>query len=158
MATSVVVEDEEIDEIDEIEKSDGYSQEQEKELRAFAQRFPDDVRGVVRGYIERFFKNKMLHCGGKIPNSLLFSERRISIVLNYDIIKGVDRAYASLAHLRTIEDVKTAKENGEVTSDIKLVNETLYLLSRSSVPQEFAGGMMLLYLEFVEGIDIGTHP
>lgn len=167
MATAWELEEEEDDEevgfdtdadVDEPEKSEGYSQEQEQELRGFAKRFQGDVRQLVRGYMEQFFKDKMLHCGGKIPNSLLFSERRVSIVLNYDIVRGVERAYTYLEHLITPEDVEAAKLNGEVTSDIKLVNETLYLLARSCIPQQFAGGMMLLYLEFVEGINIGTHP
>lgn len=140
------------------EVSDGYSPEQEAELRGFARRFQGDVRVLVRGYMEQFFSDKMLHCGGKIPNSLLFAERRISLVLNYDIVRGVERAYNYLEHMATPEAVEKAKLNGEVTDDIKLVNETLNLLARSCIPQQFAGGMMLLYLEFVEGINIGTHP
>lgn len=146
------------DESEAEEKSDGYSQEQESELRTFAKRFQGDVRSVVKGYMEQFFSDKMLHCGGKIPHSLLFAERRISLVLNYDIVHGVERAYNYLTHLATPDAVEAAKANGEVTNDIKLVNETLNLLARSCIPQQFAGGMMLLYLEFVEGIDIGTHP
>lgn len=125
--------------------------EQEAELLTFAKRFQGDVRSVVKDYMEQFFSDKMLYCGGRIPHSLLFTEQRISMVLNYDIIHSVERAYKCLTHL-----VPTDKISGEVTEDIILVNETLKLLARSYIPQQFAGGMMLLYLEFVEGIDIGT--
>lgn len=149
--------DSEFDLFDQPEASD-YSPEQETELRGFARRFQGDAQTIVRGYIEQFFKGKMLHCGGKIPKSLLLSERRISLVLNYDIVRGVDRAYNCMEEFLTVEDKKIAQSCGEVTNDIKLVAETLKLLSKSSVPQQFAGGMLLLYLEFVEGIDIGNHP
>lgn len=137
---------------------DGYTPGQEAELRGFAKRFHGDVRGLVRGYIDQFFKDKMFHCGGKIPHSLLYAERRISLVLNYDIVSGVERAYEALAGSVTQEEKELVKLKGDVTSDIKLVNETLNLLARSCIPQQFAGGMMLLYLEFVEGVDIGTGP
>jgi len=128
------------------------------DLRGFAKRFHGDVRELVKKYMVQFFSNKMFHCGGKIPNSLLLAEWRISLVLNYNIVRGVERAYACLEHLITQKDLEDAKLSGEVTDDIKLVNETLHLLARSYIPQQFAGGMMLLYLEFVEGIDIGKRP
>lgn len=134
---------------------DGYTPEQESQLRGFAKRFHGDVSGMVRGYMEQFFKDKMFHCGGRIPKSLLFTEHRISLVLNYDIVRGVERAYESLSGTVTAAEKELVKLNGDVTSDIKLVNETLNLLARSCIPQQFAGGMMLLYLEFVEGVDIG---
>ena len=128
-----------------------YAPEQEAQIKTFAQDFFSDVKALAKQYMEQFFGDKMLHCGGKIPKSFLFAERRISMVLNYDIIKGVERAYKAL-------DNQEKLNSGEVTDDIKLVNETLNLLSRSGIPQQFAGGMMCLYLEFIEGIDIGTEP
>jgi hypothetical protein len=163
------VETDEVDEVDfDNSESTAESSEEEKfepqeqELRGFAGRFQGDVRGLVRGYMEQFFKDKMLHCGGKIPANLLFAERRISLVLNYDINRGVERAYCYLEpHFKDDEfgeKKKRTDPSGEVSGDIKLVLETLNLLHRSCIPQQFAGGMLLLYLEFVEGFDIGTHP
>jgi len=134
-----------------------YTPEQEAEIKVFAQEFFGDVKSLARQYMEQFFKDKMLHCGGKIPRSFLFAERRISMVMNYDIIKGVERAYKSLEKTMPV-DADQAKQSGEATDDIKLVNETLNLLARSGIPQQFAGGMMCLYLEFIEGVDIGTTP
>jgi hypothetical protein len=134
-----------------------YTPEQEAEIKAFAQDFYGDVKALAKQYMEQFFKDKMLHCGGKIPRSFLFAERRISMVMNYDIIKGVERAYKSLEKAMSVA-ADVAKQGGEVTDDIKLVNETLNLLARSGIPQQFAGGMMCLYLEFIEGVDIGTAP
>lgn len=135
-----------------------YSPEQEAEIKIFAQDFYADVKALAKQYMEQFFKDKMLHCGGKIPRSFLFAERRISMVMNYDIIKGVERAYLALEKVMSVSDINHAKQSGEATDDIKLVNETLNLLARSGIPQQFAGGMMCLYLEFIEGVDIGTAP
>jgi hypothetical protein len=135
-----------------------YTPEQEQEIKVFAQDFYGDVKALAKQYMDQFFKDKMLHCGGKIPRSFLFAERRISMVMNYDIIKGVERAYLSLEKVMTEKEIGHAKQSGEATDDIKLVNETLNLLARSGIPQQFAGGMMCLYLEFIEGVDIGTAP
>lgn len=148
------------DDDDEVQggESPEYSPEQENVIKVFAQDFYSDVKALARQYMEYFFQDKMLHCGGKIPKSLLFTERRISMVLNYDIVMGVERAYKYLEPMLNPQDVEYAKQSGEATDDIKLVNEALSLLARSGVPQQFAGGMMCLYLEFVEGINIGTEP
>lgn len=143
---------------DSSQESQEYAPEQERAIKVFAQDFYSDVKALARQYMEQFFKDKMLHCGGKIPKSMLFSDRRISMVLNYDIIKGIQRAYTHLEPLLESRDIESSKQTGEATDDIKLVNETLSLLARSGIPQQFAGGMMCLYLEFIEGVDIGTEP
>lgn len=72
--------------------------------------------------------------------------------MNYDIIKGVDHAYVALKDLVSSEEEARASLTGDATADIKLVTKTLNFLARSGVPQQFAGGMMVLYLEFVEGV------
>lgn len=138
------------------EKEEQYSAEQEAAMKVFAQDFFSDVKALAKQYIEQFFNGKMLHCGGKIPKSFLFAERRVSMVLNYDISTGVQRAYKALSPTLNDRDLEIAKLSGEMTSDIKLVTEVLSLLAKSGVPQQFAGGMMMMYLEFIEGVDIGA--
>jgi hypothetical protein len=138
---------EDLDELEERDNDQECDKEQEQLIRGFAQSFHSDVDGLVRFYIGRFFEDKMLHCGGKIPKSLLFNERRISMVLNYDICQGVDRAYKYL---------KNNTSDG-FDDDIKMVTQILNLLARSGIPQQLAGGMLCLYLEFVEGVNIGTE-
>ena len=147
------------DEIQEEKEDEEYSPspEQEREIKVFAQDFYSDVKALAKQYMDQFFKDKMLHCGGKIPKSFLFADRRVSMVLNYDISTGVDRAYKYLERTIPQRDIDEARQNGEATDDIKLVNETLNLLARSGIPQQFAGGMLCLYLEFIEGIDIGSE-
>jgi hypothetical protein len=123
-----------------------------RELQQFTEQFADKVRELAVDYIDKFFGDKKLCSGGKIPKYMLHCPKRISMVMNYDIVKGVNHAYRVLREMATPEKVKRASMIGEATDDIKLVNETLNLLSRSGVPQQFAGGMMILYLEFCEGV------
>ena len=135
----------------------GCSPEVEAKLLDFAQEFYRELRVLTRQYIEHFFANRMLHCGGPIPRSLLCTDNNISMVMNYDILKGVDRAYAALESRLTGEEVRSSRQTGEITSDIRLVNDTLNLLAKAGVPQQFAGGMLVLYLRFIEGVEINDR-
>lgn len=123
-----------------------------RELEQFTEQFADKVRELAVNYIDKFFDGKKMCSGGKIPKYMLHCPKRISLVMNYDIIKGVDHAYRILSDMVSPEEESRASIIGEATQDIKLVNETLNLLARSGVPQQFAGGMMILYLEFCEGV------
>lgn len=119
---------------------------------------PEKERQILLGHreidkakyhLERFFNEHRLHTGGQITKSFLFNERRMYMVMNYDIMRGVDHAY------RVLEgefDIVKNKTVAEITQDIRLVIDVLNLLSRSGVPQEYAGGMLCVYLELVEGV------
>jgi hypothetical protein len=99
-------------------------------------------------HTDRFFANHRLHTGGKISKTFLYNERRMYMVMNYDIMRGVSHAYNQLE----AEFGSPPKSTAEITQDIRLVLDTLNLLSRSGVPQEYAGGMLCVYLELVEGV------
>ena len=68
------------------------------------------------------------------------------------MIDGVKIFYDSVKDSNFVE----AKNTGDITEDIKIVNETLNLLCKSGIPQKFAGGMMLIYLKYVKGIKINV--
>jgi hypothetical protein len=135
--------------------SEGYDEQAEKDIRLFAETYLADVRALAVQYIDQFFADKRLYCGGKIPKWILHAEQRISMVMNYDIINSVDRAYEALELTISPEETAEAMRTGEATKDIKLVNDTLNMLAGFGVPKPFAGGIMLLYLEYVEGVEIG---
>ena len=116
-------------------------------------KFHSEVEELAKYYINRFFDGKMLYCGGKIPRSYLFAKDKVSMVLNFDICAGCDYVYATLEKSLSKYEIDSARITGEVTSDIKLVRETLDLIAKSGVPQQFAGGIMVLYLELVEGVE-----
>jgi hypothetical protein len=119
------------------------SYDEDDDLDFYSSPFHDDLREYATDCIENFFKNMMMYCGGKIPKSLLFTEKRISSLFNLDIVQAVDLAYEATNSVSKDNKLK----------DIMLVNETLKLLAKSGIPKYFAGGMLLMYLEFCEGID-----
>lgn len=112
--------------------------------------FPQKVRELAIYYIDKFFEDKKLCSGGKIPKYMLHCPKRIATVMNYDISTGVKHAYMILKHIIPPVEGDDINPNAEA-SDIKLVTEVLNFLARSGVPQQFAGGIMVLYLELVEG-------
>ena len=132
------------------------TEDQNKFYRDFSNTFQKDVLALSKHYIEQFFSDKMFYCGGTIPKYLLFSDSRVSMVLNYDITQGVKRAYKYLEPFYGIDPKN--KSSGESGEDILMVINILNMLEKAGVPQQFAGGMMCMYIELVEGIDIGKEP
>lgn len=119
---------------------------------------PDDVlqdsRELVVKWIDRFFSNKMFYCGGAIPKRFLHDPNKITMVLNFNIIKGVDRAYEVLEPLfLSQKEIEHSRKTGGVTKDIKMVTDIFRLFEQEKVPQQFFGGLLIMYLEYVEGID-----
>lgn len=115
---------------------------------------PQNENDFAHFHVAKYFQDKSMHCGGKIPKYLLRDAKRFDAVLKLDIIAGVELAYKFLADLITPEDERNVLLNGDSTIDIKMVTSTLNQLSKSGVPQQFAGGMLLMHLEFIEGIKI----
>ena len=99
---------------------------------------------VAKFHMLRFFADKRLHTGGQVSKAFLFKDRRLSMVMRFSIAEGVDRAYIALEELS--ENVM-----GGLPGDTQLVLDTLNLLSQSGVPQKYAGGMLCVYLELIEG-------
>lgn len=114
--------------------------------------FVADMLAVARRHVENFFLDKSMYCGGPIPKNKLYSNRRVSSVANTDVSTGVDLAYVSLEKAIDPAMLAKAEKFGLVTSDIKLVQQTLNTLCRSKVPMCLAGGILLMYLEFCEGV------
>lgn len=129
--------------------------EHQEELKTFAQNFHGNSNAAVKQAMQYFFADKTHHLGGKIPLSQIWEEQNISMVLNYDIMRGLDHAYAVLEPLLSEEEKMESERTGEETRDVRLVYGTLKLLAQSGVAQQRAGGMLMLYLKFVEGVDIG---
>lgn len=119
--------------------------------------FKKDTEDLAKYYINVFFNNK-IYKNGNTTKDLTECPHSLSTVVNTSIICGVQKAYKALNNyiIVTQEDMNKAKKNGDVTQEIKLVNETLKSLHKAGVPQQFAGGMMVLYLEFCEGVSFGA--
>jgi len=115
--------------------------------------FLEDVKSIAREYMQRFFNGRQMHCGGKIQDRVLWSERNISLVLNTNIEQGVQIAYAAMEEAEYLPTLQVASDSF-VADDIKFIIRILKQCAKMKIPKEFAAGIMLLFLEYCEGIDI----
>lgn len=107
-----------------------------------------EVASQAKYHMERFFADKKLATGGSVTKTFLFHPSRLSMVLGYSICDGVDKVYGALK-----SEVAGEKANSNsLPSDVRMVTETLNLIARSGVPQQYAGGMLCVYVELVEGV------
>jgi hypothetical protein len=114
------------------------------ESEQIAKEFRQNANSLVTHHLTNYFKDKMLHTGGSIPSQFLNSQKRISMVLNYNICTGVDHAHERL-------EFSEGRINDDENSE--LIVTVLHEIAKNGVPKEFAGGMLCLHLELVEGID-----
>jgi len=131
------------------------SSDNKRFLEAFANDFPKDSEALVKQYMEYFFADKNLHCGGSVPKSILLNHRRVSMVLDYDICKAADRVYKYTSSNKELDD---DDEKESFSNDIDLFLKALKTLQNALIPKQFLGGMICLYVEFIEGVYIGTEP
>jgi hypothetical protein len=115
--------------------------------------FKKDIKKIAKYYIRKFFKNKKGIQGEKLDVSLIYDKSNIEKMINTNILDSTNIIYKTLKDTSYSEKSKTQKD---VTKDIILVNEALKKIYKSKIPQQFAGGMLLLYLEFCKGIKFET--
>lgn len=123
-----------------------------KEMQIFKSiHFRNDIKKIIKKYIKEFFKNKKSYFGGKIDKKSLYNSRYINGILDYNIIESSKLVYSTLG---SCEDYSLREDNDDVTRDIKLVNEALKKIYRAKIPQQFAGGFLLMYLELCKGVKV----
>ena len=102
-----------------------------------------ELERIVSIYITNYFRDK------NIPYYLdLISPKYIDLCITMDICKGVDMAYEVIDKSGKFE---TSSSEHSISEDIRFVIKTLAQIKRF-VPQEFAAGILLMHLEFVEGM------
>lgn len=116
--------------------------------------FVDSLRILAKQYMIYFFADKEMHCGGKITESFLFQPRRLYAVMNMNFCKAVDKAYNCMKSDLDEDYLQRCVDQGKLSPDVEKVIETLDMLGAARVPQQFLGGMLLLYLELCEGVKI----
>ena len=117
----------------------------------FAGVFLGDIQKLAKDYIGRFFINREMHCGGFIPDRLMYSDHNISMVLNTNVESGVKLAYAAMEEA---ELFPVCVDSQLISDDVKLVISVYHQCAKLGIPKEFASGILLMYLEFCEGIGI----
>ena len=112
-----------------------------------------DAQAYAKVCIGVFFQDKAMYCGGSVPKRLLQAPQYVSLVLNTDVMDGVDVAYQSLrraSHQVTWE----TDEATTVPREVKFVIAILNHCKTLDIPKVFATGLMLMYLEICEGVNV----
>jgi hypothetical protein len=118
-----------------------------------AKHFKKDIKKIAKYYIKKFFKNKKDINGRKLKIENLYSKEKIARLIDINILESTKIIYPILNK----EEKYNCKDKKEdVTKDIKLVNETLKKIYKFKIPQQFAGGILLVYLEVCKGVKIET--
>jgi hypothetical protein len=128
-----------------LEEDDSFDDYSEQFVETYASDIYRDFNKLAEKFIFVFFHEKKMYCGGPIPWKILCSSSYITLVLNTNIIDGIKSAHRILQAYGRIG-------NEFAKNDIECVQNILYLCALSGVPKQFSGGLLLMYLELVEGI------
>ena len=101
-----------------------------------------DLEKIVPIYILNYFNDK------NIFNEELISPKYIDLCIDTNICDGVDKAYLAMEKSGKFD---TNSSEHMISEDIRFVIKTLNNIKKF-VPQEFSAGVLLMHLEFVEGI------
>jgi hypothetical protein len=103
---------------------------------------------MYRG-IKEFFSDKSWYCGGPVPESTLYSLRSFRLVRNLPLEKALDIGFKGIKKAKLSCPAKYSK-NSDTELSMKLLREC----GRRNIPQEYIGGLFILYLELCEKIDL----
>lgn len=114
------------------------------------QSFFKEIEPIIKQCIKNYFFDKNLHNGKKIENSLLELSYYSSLLFNTSLSDAVIKAYALIEEY---DFLSSTQDQNVVGEDIMYMLELLRDIQKIT-PQEFVGGMILMHLELIEGIEI----
>jgi len=120
---------------------DNYSDFEESELK-FIDSFHKEIEPIIKLCIRNYFTDKRLHNGEKINRKLLELPYYTDLIIQTSVSDGVNKGYMLIEESDLIID-------DEIKYMIKLISKI-----SKYVPQEFVGGMILMHLELIEGMEI----
>lgn len=97
------------------------------------------------GKVRRIRRNPpSFHLGGPIPKNLLYKPENEK-VLKLDLTPAVDIVHVALGRVRSLAKTKYDEHTG-----IRLIPKVLHACERRNIPQNFAPGILLMYVELCE--------
>ena len=116
----------------------------------FISSFYKDIEPIIRTCIHNYFADKKLHDGRKISKDILDLPYYLDMVIKTTVSDGVNKAYAIMED----NNFQFSKQSGLVVEDeIKYMVKLIEKISKW-VPQEFVGGMILMHIELIEGMEV----
>lgn len=113
--------------------------------------FYNEVEPIIKQCIKNYFSDKFLHDGRDIPTELLDLSFYSSLVFNTSVSDGVLKAYFLMQDNNFLTENQA--DQNSIGEEIKYMINLIRNIQKK-IPQEFVGGMILMHLELVEGIEI----
>jgi hypothetical protein len=107
--------------------------------------------GIAKDAIQRFFGDKKMKIGGRIPDRLLFKPKHVEMVLDLELTDAVDKVYAAMGDdpPEFVQDKKT------ILPSTERVIAALDQVAGRAIAKRFAPGIMYLYFKYCEGLPLG---
>lgn len=137
-------------ELDIEEEVDDYENFEEEENGNFDGIFAADLREHAKNHLVLFFKDREMHCGGFLSRKKLLHPRNVSLVMNTSIIDSTKMIYGLLEGKNQFQERDVLDKT--ITEDVKLVMEIFRNCYQLGIPKQFAGGILMLYFQYCEGI------
>jgi len=103
-----------------------------------------DLERIIAIYIVNYFQDKNVYI------SKMILPKYIDLCIKTDICMGVNAAYKAMKKSGKFE---VSSSEHSISEDIRYVIKTLGQIKKF-VPQEFSAGILLMHLEFIEGIEL----
>lgn len=101
----------------------------------------------ISNSIGTFFSDKKWYNGGSIPDELLYTKTNFRLINRITIADAIKLAYDSINVGKTL--VKTGySQNGEMYLTLRILQDC----GKKHIPQDYIGGLLLLYLELCEKV------
>lgn len=122
-----------------------------------------DIYDLIADYerkeavIRQFFQEESWYCGGPIPDDLLCNDRNV-FLLSLAFEDAIDIGHASVAKKGCLarEHPELDLVAGRVSkyASVKLFPKILGICAKRRIPQNFIGGILLIYLEICERVPL----
>ena len=97
--------------------------------------------------IDRFFEGYSYYCGGPIPSDILKDKDNVNL-LRMPLFDAIDIAHQTIDRTPVLAKTRYKSHIGQ-----KLIPKIIHSCEKRNIRREMIGGLMLLYLEIVEGCD-----
>jgi len=111
----------------------------------------EEIDGLSKQAISNYFLNEEMYTGDLIEKSLIHLPYYVLLVRNTSVSEGVMKAYKMIEDCGFKDSISINKSS--MPEDVKFVLNLIKKIQRE-VSQEFVGGILLMHLELIEGIEM----
>ena len=111
----------------------------------------EEIDGLSKQAISNYFLNEEMYTGDLIEKSLIHLPYYVLLVRNTSVSEGVMKAYKMIEDCGFKDSISINKSS--MPEDVKFVLNLIKKIQRE-VSQEFVGGILLMHLDLIEGIEM----